>query len=267
MVKEMLVFAYAKREYELVGARELDSSYDTYDEEYGWSAVDYEIARGGVLLSREVIKIAFYLPSQSKVVEIAERFRAVSLRHISQVDEKELQKAIEGFTILPCGRGDIVVFHKEKDKLLDIGKYGIFDTFKGTLLSSQIGICHKILGYDKTSVFFTFEDPFLKEKDGPCPVFEINLSEALKRGEFKVKTHFLEKEKLKNFQTKWHPYMFLQAFEVKVSGQTFTVDNQRYEDSFLVESSKIIAPEGKVIWRGSSERYVVNAISFPEKVV
>ncbi|MBU4331625.1 hypothetical protein KKD19_06070 [Patescibacteria group bacterium] len=262
MFTEALVCALAEMRFILVGGRELDSSYDTYDTEYGWKAENYRQATGGTEFDYRTICIGVYSLKAEKFTKIVQRFRSALITHVNRLaSAEELQKALEGYVTIK-GRGDIVVFHRSGNRLLDIGKYGIVDTLTGETLSGLVGVNNEILGYDGSSIYFK-EEHFATD----LPVFQINLEEGLRTGQFKaMESSEKKKEYFKDFDKRLRR-RHLAPFVVEVNGEKFTVDNQKYEDCMEVDSSSIIAPDRKVIWKAGYHRYIGAAIGFPEAVL
>jgi hypothetical protein len=256
---EALVFAFVEKRITLINGRALDSSYDKYDAEYGWTAADYRRAIGGTEIGYYNICICIYSLNTKKVLKTIQRFKCANIwSDGNRIFDDKLQKALEGYVFIN-GRADTVVFHRFGNILLDIGKYGITDTLTGKKLSSLVGTKHSILEHDGPSIFFTDEYP-----SDSYGIYAINLEEGLKIGQFKI-TQVFDKEKKDFSRELWKHH--LEPFVIEVNGEKFTVDNKRYKDYAMIDSSRILAPDGQVIWQGDSSRYVADAIGFPENLL
>jgi len=151
--RDAIVYAWAKFEGDEIGVRSLDSSYDTYDREYGWTAQNYRSARGGTDIHLHTVGIGVIFLTTKKNIDVAIRLdRAVTIGITysgGPVTNEDIEKKI-GISPVQIlrGRGDTMLFHKSGGKLLDIGKYGIFNTLTGEKLHSSPGGEDKIIAYN-----------------------------------------------------------------------------------------------------------------------
>lgn len=260
---EDIVYAWAKYITIVIGGRKLDSSYDRYDTEYGWTAEDYRRAAGGLGVSYYTVGLGVYSSITKSCTEFTPRLLGVLLdSDDGDVSEWEKKKAVEGRVILR-GRGDIVVFHKFGNRLLDIGKYGIVDTLTNETLCPLPQAKDEILQYDGTSIVFREAWPAFYP-----PVFRINLTNGLEEGRFREEEVSKDESiiplvKERHERGLWRSH--LGQFTVKVNGETFTIDNKLIKGWMAVESSKMITPTQEVIWQGDYSKYIIAAVGFPAR--
>lgn len=259
---EAIVYAWAKCNDTVIGGRRLDSSYDRYDTEYGWTAEDFSRAEGGLDVSYYTVGLGIYSLITKKSTELASRLHGVLLGSNSYgAFDDEIKKAIEGRMILR-GRGDVVVFHRSGNRLLDIGKYGIVDTLTNKTLCPLPEAKDEILHYDGTSVIFTEGWPACRSQ-----IFRIDLTKGLKEGSFRKidvsndkNMQLLANEKHERGLWRSH----LGRFHFKVNDEIFTVDNELIKGWMAVESSRIITPTQEIAWQGDYRKYIIAAVGFPE---
>ncbi len=119
MSRDAMVYVLARRDTRLVGARTLDSSFDTYDQQFGWTDEDYDRARGGTEVTSYTVGISAITQSR-RDIDIATRLK-----------DSTLEK--EGMT---AGQ---VLLRRIQDHLFDVGVYGVFNTLTGELLQDSPG--------------------------------------------------------------------------------------------------------------------------------
>jgi len=124
-----VVFAKVKWNQVLEGGRDMPSSMDTYDVEYGWTAEDFSNYAGGELVNIYTIDIAAATGSDF-----------LTLRN--------------RYTQARGHRLDTIVLHKDGERLYDIGPYGVYDTLQDKKLASFPCMEPFLKHYDGESVYF-----------------------------------------------------------------------------------------------------------------
>jgi len=258
--KEAIVYAWAGFRQEEVGAKSLPSSCDTYDQEYGWTADDFQKARGGTLVGFYTLGLAVFSLNTGRDQIIATRL------------EDAPNNSIVGGSVSISGRGDNVVLHRSGERLLDLSKAGTFDTLAGKKLYPLPNVRNKILAYNGSGIYFSEEYPRVD-----TPVFKMDLEEGLRTGNFKPgvvqNKQIVEKRKtlaqiVEEDSKKGLWKRHLSPFTFEVDGRTFMVDNQRYKDYMAVGESKIRDDSGEVLVSGEVFRkYIVAAVGFPEELL
>lgn len=255
--KEAIVFAWAKIRTQNIGGRALGSEYDNYDTECGWNAADFAQARGGT-------NVSFYTVGISMIG--SQGTRDIGLRLDDVPDNKKGEKPIVLY-----GRGDVAILHKSGERLLDIGKYGIFNTLTGRELHASPNERDKITNYDGSEVCFIEGYPpefgqgiyyFDSDRFDSSP-FKINLEEGLERGRFtsqKVTKEGEVGEDVRSFACN--------RFTFEVNGRQYSVNNELFAGTHTIETSRMLDPDNKTILEfGLGSKTILAAVGFPEHLL
>ena len=278
--KEAIVYAWVECAWELIGGVQLDSSYDNYDTAYGWTAENYAQARGGTGINYYTLGIGVFSLNTKKDTDIAIRLnRAVSIGQ-SYDDATTLDDVIRKTRCSPIlhGVADTVVLHKSGEELLDIGKYGIFNTLEGEKLHASPNEKDNMLEYNGTEIFFIEEhSPYwgkgIQYYDNgrfKPSIFKVNLESGLKSKHKIFKSEEVPKEGRiaeiidRNLYGLWNRHW--EQFNFKLDGNMYTVVNNRRTHGDWT-TRVIDNNRNEVLKYHSFGRYIVDAISFPEDII
>ncbi|MBN2454072.1 hypothetical protein JXB11_00850, partial [Candidatus Woesearchaeota archaeon] len=158
------------------------------------------------------------------------------------------------------------------ERLLDIGKYGIFDTLNRTKLHASPNEKDKILKYNGREIYFIEQHPpefgkgiahFDSDRFNP-EAFKIDLEDGLMEGRFYSKK--VPKEEIGSEQDLWKRH--LSQFSFSVDGKEYAVDNKKMDNWMHVESTRILDEKGFLVVEGKKfKKYIVDAVGFPEDLL
>lgn len=264
--RDAIVYVWAKREEYNIGGRTLDSSYDTYDREYGWTIDDHRRASGGTNFSLYTVTIGIVSLNTKKNIDITVRLDKAITIGISweRPVNVEAIKRKAGSSMVLDTRGDNVVLYKSGERLLDIGSYGIFDTLTGRKLHNSPNEKAKEITRIGDEVFFKMD------WSTDSPIFSINLEQGLKRGGFynKMVPKNAKGIKLIKRDMQAGPKHYFEPFTFKVDGKKCIVDNRLRDDVPSFRLPRIIDDNQNAVLEGNSFlKYFVDAVGFPEDIL
>lgn len=258
---EAIVYVFYRQNNITVGGRSLDSSYDRYDVEYGWTAEDFRRARGGTDVIFTTVGIGAYSLNTGEHLDLGMRIKKVPNSFLGLSDE-EINSGVQLFD----GRGDVAVLHRSGDRLVDAGRYGIFDTLTGKVIGYSPNKNHQILDYDGRNVFFTDCDGYRSGNK----VYMVNLDQDA--GSSLKHTQITDEERAKTILQKGELWKrTLNPFDFEFEGKKYYVKNRMHNKGYLtVEDSRVVDDKGNEIFNAGTIKniypdYLIAAISFPEK--